>query len=493
MIIVSAASEVAPFAKTGGLADVTGSLPAALQKNGHQVLTFLPRYRSVDIKKHKLSIVIDQLEVPLGRERFKARIYRQVSAPGLEFYFVDQPDFFQRDELYGTSISDYPDNDRRFTFFQRALMETLVALDIRPDVIHCHDWQTGLIPAYLKTIYAKTPIFSKTKSVFTIHNLAYQGNFPPDSLPITGISWEEFRMEKLEFYGKVSFLKGGLVYADALTTVSERYGREIQTEEFGCGMDKVLTHRKGRIFGIVNGIDNEEWNPETDSDLASPFSAADPSNKKASKAALQKQEDMDLLPEAPLLGVVSRLIDQKGIDILVASLDAIAQMGCQFVLLGTGDEKYHHVLREYGRRHRRRFGIHIVFDPKMAKQIYAGCDMLLVPSYYEPCGLAHLIAMRYGTIPVVRATGGLADTVAEYNPATGKGNGFSFEAYKSEALVSAIQRAAAVYRDKQAWQALVQNAMSCDFSWDASARKYLDVYERLLKESSGTRGKGSKS
>ncbi len=481
MLIVSVASEVAPFAKTGGLGDVTGSLPIALRKLGHQALTFLPRYRSIDIKKQRLAVVIDQLEVPLGKELLTARIYGYHHPSGAEFYLVDHADFFLRDELYGTPAADYPDNDRRFTFFQRAVLETLRALGLKPDILHCHDWQAGLIPAYLKTIYAKDPCFKKTRTVFTVHNLAYQGNFPPDSLPLTGLNWEEYKMEKLEFYGKVSFMKGGLVYADAVTTVSERYSREIQTEEFGCGMDKVLAQRKGSIFGIVNGLDYDEWNPETDTDLVQNYGADSIQKKKNNKTDLQKHEDLNIDPLIPVYGVVSRLIDQKGIDILVASLDAIAALGCQFVLLGTGDEKYHHVLRELGRRHRGRFGIHIVFDPKIAKRIYAGCDFLLVPSYYEPCGLAHLVALRYGTVPIVRVTGGLADTVQDFDPASGQGNGFCFETYKSEALLDAVQRSLAVFREKKDWNTLVRNAMTSDFSWDTSAKRYSELFERVAK------------
>lgn len=481
MLIVGVASEVSPFAKTGGLGDVAGSLPLALRKLGHQVLTFLPRYRSIDIKKNRLTVVIDQLEVPLGKEKVTARVYGYHHPSGADFYFIDHADFFLRDELYGTSSSDYPDNDRRFTFFQRAVLETLRALSLKADILHCHDWQTGLIPAHLKTRYAKDSLFKKTRTVFTIHNLAYQGNFPPDSLPLTGISWDEYKMEKLEFYGKVSFMKGGLVYADAVTTVSERYSREIQTEEFGCGMDKVLANRKDSLYGIVNGLDYEEWNPATDKDIVQVYDAASLPKKKLNKAALQKSEDFAVDPSIPLFGVISRLIDQKGIDILVASLDALAAMGGQLVVLGTGDEKYHHVLREVGRRYRGRFGIHIVFDAARAKHIYAGCDFILVPSYYEPCGLAHLVAMRYGTIPIVRATGGLADTVEEFNLAAGSGNGFCFEAYKSEALIQAVERGLEAFKDKKAWNGLMSNAMACDFSWDASAKKYVELFDRVLQ------------
>ncbi|MCM8776016.1 MAG: glycogen synthase, partial [Candidatus Omnitrophica bacterium] len=351
--------------------------------------------------------------------------------------------------------------------------------DFKPDVIHCHDWQTGLIPVYLKTIYADRPIFAKAKTVFTVHNLGYQGNFPPDSMPLTGLGWELFKLEKLEFYGKVSFLKGGLVYADAITTVSERYSQEIQTKEFGCGLDGVLRLRKDHLFGIINGIDFDDWNPDTDENIFSHYNIQSIQKKYKNKSELQKENDLWVDFKLPLIGVISRLVDQKGINVLIPALAEIAQLGFQFVLLGTGEEKYHQLLREIAKRNRGQFGIHILFDAAMARRIYAGCDIMLFPSYYEPCGLGQLIAMRYGAIPIVRATGGLADTVHEFHPETGEGNGFLFQEYSSEALMRTLKHALSIYRNEKAWGQLVKNAMKCDFSWNASAKKFIHLYEMI--------------
>lgn len=485
MKIVFAASEMAPYAKTGGLADVIGSLTEALRQQGLDVYAFIPRYKNIDLKKWNLQLVLEDLNIPVGTDREKVRIYSATHAGGVTVYFVDHP-YYQREAFYGNASGDFPDNDRRFILFQRAVFETLKALSLKPDVIHCHDWQTGLIPVYLKNVYSSESFFSKTKSVFTIHNLGYQGNFPPDSLPATGLGWEHFRMERLEFYGKVSFLKGALLDADIVTTVSERYSQEIQSKEFGCGMEGVLAKDRGHLHGIVNGIDTEEWDPEKDKELAAPFSASNLEKKALSKAALQKENNLKLDPRAPLMGVVTRLVDQKGIDILIPALGNLMEQGAQFVLLGTGEEKYHHILRDIAKKYKGRASVHILFDSKMAKYIYAGSDMLLIPSYYEPCGLAQMIALRFGTIPVVRYTGGLADTVTEYDPKTGQGNGFGFKEYTPEALVKATERAFELYKNEKKWQDLMRNAMASDFSWGASAKKYVRLYELLTKKGKTT-------
>ncbi|MBI4550347.1 MAG: glycogen synthase, partial [Candidatus Omnitrophica bacterium] len=346
-----------------------------------------------------------------------------------------------------------------------------------------HDWQTGLIPVYLKSLYKADPFFKRTKTVFTVHNLAYQGNFPPDTLPTTGLGWEEFQMDRLEFYGKASFLKGGIVYADLVTTVSERYAQEIQTAEFGCGLEGVLKKRKADLWGIVNGIDVDEWNPETDPDIVQNYSLSTLDKKQVNKEALQKENNLEVSRDIPLFGIVSRLADQKGFDILAPVLDDLAlKLGAQFVLLGTGEEKYHLLLREELKKHPRKFGINISFDAKMAKRIYAGSDLFLMPSYYEPCGLGQLIAMRYGTVPVVRETGGLADTVVDFNPASQTGTGFVFRDYKPEALYRALKRACETFKDRKAWRELVKTAMKADFSWKTSAKKYAELYKQAERK-----------
>lgn len=471
-----------PFAKTGGLADVIGTLSGEIKALGHEVVAFLPRYRQIDTHKKGLQTVLENLEVQIGSEKIKATLFSYIAKSGVTVYFIDHPDFFNRETFYGNSSGDFSDNDRRFAFFQRAVLESLKRIPFKPDVIHCNDWQTGLIPVYLKTVYASDPFFSKTKSVFTIHNLAYQGNFPPDSLPMTGLGWEHFTMQRLEFYGKFSFLKGGILDADAVTTVSERYAQEIQSKEFGAGLEGVLSRRREYLHGVLNGIDLKEWNPATDADIYEKFDAKKIDKKAANKAALQKENGLNVDPKAPLLGVVSRLVEQKGIDILIPAMEKLANSGYQFAVLGTGEEKYHHALRDLAKRNKGRFSVHITFDPKLAKKMYAGCDMILLPSYYEPCGLAQMIGLRFGTIPVVRFTGGLADTVQEFDPKTGKGNGFVFKEYQADVLRDAIERAAAVYHNPKQWAILMENAMACDFSWGASARKYEHIYEVTKKK-----------
>jgi starch synthase len=483
------ASEGMPYAKTGGLADVIGSLPIEIQAMGHSVAVFLPRYKSVDIQKWELKQGTAQLTVPMGTEKETARLYTANHPGGLRFYFIDRPEYFCREELYGTPLGDYPDNDHRFIFFQRGVLEALRVVDFKPDILHCHDWQTGLIPAYLKTLYANDAFFKKTKSVFTIHNLAYQGNFPPDSLSLTGLGWDQYKIDRLEYYGKISFLKGGIVYADLVTTVSERYSREIQTKEFGCGFEGIFAKRRNSLHGIVNGIDYMEWNPETDPDIPAQYSLKNLEKKAVNKKELQKENELAMDPSAPLFGMVSRLVDQKGIDILIPALAKILEMGGQFVLLGTGEEKYHQLFREMAKKNKGQIGIHILFDPKMAKRIYAGCDTMLIPSYYEPCGLAQMIALRYGTIPAVRLTGGLADTIQEFNPKTGEGNGFGFEDYTSDALVETLKRSIAVFEDKKNWRAVMKNAMESDFSWTASAKKYVKLFEEMEPRKIGTLGR----
>jgi starch synthase len=473
---------MAPFVKTGGLGDVVGSLAGAVRALGHEVSVFLPRYRSVDIQHWELETAIDYFELIVGNQLEATRVFFKKLANGVKVYFVEHPDYFMREELYGTLVGDYQDNDRRFTYFQRAALKAAEKLKLAPDIVHCHDWQTGLVPVYLKTSEAGSAPFQKARSIFTIHNLAYQGNFPPDSFPATGLGWEFYKSDFLEFYGKFSFLKGGLVFADAVTTVSERYSCEIQTKEFGCGMEGVLAARKDSVTGIVNGIDPKDWDPATDPDIDAKYDLKDPSGKKLNKAALQKENGFKADPNIPLLGFVARLVDQKGLDILVPVLEQLSQQqDVQMVLLGTGEDQYHQVLRDLAKKNKKWLGVHIMFDPKMAKKIYAGSDMLLIPSYYEPCGLGQIIGLRFGTVPIVRATGGLADTVQNFEPAAQKGNGFVFEDYTSDALHAVLLRAVKTFKQEKLWRLLVKNAMESDFSWSASARKYEKLYESVKR------------
>ena len=473
---------MAPFAKTGGLGDVVASLAGAVRALGHEVSVFLPRYRSIDIQKWELETAIDYFEMIVGNQLEATRVFSKKLANGIKVYFIEHPDYFMRDELYGTLVGDYQDNDRRFIYFQRAALKAAEKLKLAPDIVHCHDWQTGLIPAYLKTTEAGYVPFQKTRSVFTVHNLAYQGNFPPDSFLATGLGWEFYKSDFLEFYGKFSFLNGGLVFADAVTTVSERYSREIQTKEFGCGMEGVLAARKDSVTGIINGIDPKDWDPATDLDIDAKYNPNDLAGKKINKAALQKENGFKVDSNIPLLGFVARLVGQKGLDILVPALEQLfRQQEVQMVLLGTGEDQYHQILRDLAKKNKKWFGVHIMFDPKMAKKIYAGSDMLLIPSYYEPCGLGQIIGLRFGTVPIVRATGGLADTIQNFEPMSQKGNGFTFEDYTSDALHAALLRAVKTFKQEKLWKSLVKNAMESDFSWDASAKKYEKLYESVKR------------
>jgi starch synthase len=472
---------MAPFAKTGGLADVCGSLPSEIAQLGHTVKVIMPFHRMVKMKNLKLEHKCEIFSIPLGNNSCKVRVLSCKIKHDVEVLFVDAPEFFDRDGIYGTPEGDYPDNHERFSLFQKSCYVLLKKIDFAPDILHCHDWQTGLIPVYAKTLYHDVAFFQKTRTVFTIHNLAYQGLFNVETLPITGLSWDEFSTEKLEFFGKVSYLKGGLVYADAITTVSQRYGEEIQTEEYGCGMEGVLKKRQKDLYGILNGIDLKLWDPETDNELNINYKPNELNRKIANKGVLQKENDIDVDPNIPLFGVITRFDDQKGMDILAAVMDILATMDLQLVLLGTGTAKYNDLFKQFGKKYRGKFGVNVLFDQKMAKRIYAGADFFLMPSRYEPCGLSQIIALRYGTVPLVRATGGLADTIIDFNVETGVGNGFSFARHTSEDLLRTIKRAMAVFKNKKDWKKLIENGMQCNFSWETSARKYIEVYRKVLK------------
>ena len=483
MRVLFAASEVAPFAKTGGLADVAAALPVALARLGVDVRVVLPLYRQVDRAAHAIRETGVVLEVPIsGRtERVAVHEGRLAGRGGIEVpvYFLEADRYYDRDGLYGIAGQDFQDNAERFAVFSRAVLELGRTELGRPDLFHCHDWQTGLVPVQLESLYADDPSIGRAASVFTIHNLGYQGLFWHYDMHLTGLGWEHFTPAGIEFWGKISFLKAGLVYADLLTTVSPTYAREIQTEEMGHGLDGVLRARADRLIGILNGIDVDEWNPETDPYIPKRYSAADLSGKAAAKAALQRAFRLPEEPDTPLIGVVTRLADQKGCDLIAEALPQITARGAQFVLLGAGDPVYENLFRDAAARDPSRVGVTIAYDHALSHLVEAGADLFLMPSRYEPCGLNQMMSLRYGTVPVVRATGGLADTVVEAPPEAG-GNGFVFGPYETAALVAAVDRALALYRDRERWRALQVAGMSADFSWDASARRYLEVYQRAL-------------
>jgi len=472
---------VVPFAKTGGLADVSGALPRAIKADGHDVRVIMPKYRVVDNRKFGLKSLTKSLAIPVGREIAVVSILEGELERGIPVYFIDYGPYFERQELYGTLKGGYEDNAERFILFSRAVLETIKAIEFQPNVIHCNDWQTGLIPVYLKTLYKNDPFFQRTATVLTIHNIAYQGTFPRETLNLAGLSQEEFTPEKLEFYGQVNFLKGGLVYADVLSTVSVTYSKEIQSSpEFGYGLEGVLAHRSHDLYGILNGVDYDEWNPGKDEFIAVNYTIDDIDKKMECKRELLVENNLPVNLNWPFLGMISRLTRQKGLDIVGKAIAEIMDLDLYFILLGTGEEEYHRLFSRIARKYSRKAAIHITFDNRLAHRIYAGCDLFLMPSHYEPCGLGQLISLAYGTAPVVNRTGGLADTIEEFDPEMGKGNGFLLSEYSASALVSVLKRAISVYKRKDSWQKLVKNMMEADFSWAASTKEYLRLYQRAI-------------
>jgi starch synthase len=479
MKVAMLASEAVPFAKTGGLADVAGALPKFLSALGIELNVFLPLYRETKKRNLPLRRVIESLEMDWNGEKVRFSVWESREG-ALGFLMIERDEYFDRDCLYGTPQGDYPDNGERFAFFSKAALETLRHLDFRPDVIHAHDWQAAIALAFLKFVYAQDPFFAYTRSLFTIHNLAYQGLFEKNVLGLVGLPESLFNMEDLEFYGKVNYLKGGILYSTAVSTVSRRYSQEIQTPEFGYRLDGLLRKRRDRLFGILNGVDYADWNPATDKFIVRPFDPTYLDGKKECRRDLLRAFSLDTVKEeTPVVGLVSRLAGQKGFDILCESLEGIFKLGAVLVILGTGEEVFQKALNAAREKSPGSLGLKIAYDESLSHKIYAGSDMFLIPSRYEPCGLTQMYSLRYGTVPVVRATGGLDDTIQEYDSARGTGNGFKFQEYSSAALLSSLQKAMTVHQQKERWRELVQKAMACDFSWEMSAREYLRLYQRL--------------
>ena len=484
MRILIASSEVAPFAKTGGLADVTGALPKALAKLGHDVRVVLPKYRMVDAKQHGLRPAVASLPVPVAGRMESAAIWEAAiqSAP---VYFVQHDAYYDREALYQSKGGDYPDNAERFAFFSRAVLEMIRPLDFLPEIYHCNDWQTGLVPTYLRTALQGVRDLQSTGVLFTVHNLGYQGLFGPEALAAANLGQELFNPFGIEFYGKVNFLKAGLVFSDLITTVSRKYSQEIQTEAFGHGLEGVLRARAKDVHGILNGIDYDEWHPARDAFIAARFSRDDLSGKAVCKADLQRAFGLRERPKVPLLAVISRLTPQKGMDLVAEALDAMLGLDAQFVLLGTGDAELHKAFEGAKARHPSRVGLKLGFDVALSHKIEAGSDMFLMPSRYEPCGLNQMYSLAYGTVPVVRATGGLDDTIQPFSAETGEGNGLKFAEATSEALLTMMRRAVALYHQPDQWRRLVRNGMACDFSWDRSAKEYVALYQQILSRRTG--------
>jgi starch synthase len=478
MRVLFASSEVAPFAKTGGLADVAGALPKALAALGHDVRVVLPKYQVVNVAKYGIRCILPKLPVPIAGTVETGAVW-EGAIGSVRTYFIEQNDYYDREGLYQVNGKDHPDNAERFAFFSRAVPELARALDFFPTVYHCNDWQTGLVPVYLQTFYRGDPEFRHAGVLFTVHNLGYHGLFKPAALAVANLGPELFTPFGLEFYGRVNYLKAGLVYSDLINTVSRRYSQEIQTEQFGHGLEGVLRARATDVHGILNGIDYDEWHPERDRFIAARFSADDLTGKAACKADLQRTVGLPERPDVPILAVISRLAEQKGIDLIVESLDAILGLDAQFVLLGTGEPDLHQAFEAAKVRHPSRIGLMLGFDVALSHRIEAGADLFLMPSRYEPCGLNQMYSLAYGTIPVVRATGGLDDTIRDFDPQTGEGNGFKFSEATSEALRRTVHEAVALYRQPLLWRRLVRNAMACDFSWNRSAKEYEALYQEI--------------
>ena len=476
MKIVFAIAEADPFVKTGGLGEVGGSLPSALQRQGADVRVIMPKYSTIPEHFRKKLRHITHFYVPMAWRRQYCGL-EELTYNGVHYYFIDNEYYFKRSNLYG----EY-DEAEQYAFFSRAVLESLVHLpEFNPDIIHCHDWHTALIPLMLKEFYDKEPLHYAIKTVFTIHNLQYQGVFPKEVLTeVIGLSEKFFTEETLEFHGAVNFMKAGLIYADWITTVSPTYAQEIQDPFYGENLEGVLQKRKDSLVGILNGIDYEVYNPYSDPYLWASHGASLQA-KKDNKNDLQRILGLPVQEDLPVMGMVSRLVDQKGLDLLCFVLEEILILDVQIVILGTGEQRYEEKLQAFANNYPEKFAFRKEFNNQFAHKIYAGIDILLMPSRFEPCGISQMIAMRYGAIPVVRETGGLKDTVTPYNELTGEGNGFSFPNYNAHELLFEVQRAVSLfYSDKSAWAKLRNSAMKRDSSWDQSAYAYTKIYESLL-------------
>ena len=482
MKVLFLASEAVSFAKTGGLADVAGALPQALKGLGLDVRLALPLYRTVRSGDFDIHSLEDVLEIPMGKQLLTAGIGEFRTEDGVPVYFIEREDLYDRPHLYGNEKGDYYDNFERFAFFSSAVLKILEKISFKPDIIHCHDWQTGLIPALIKGS-EKDAFCANIPVVFTIHNLGYQGIFPEEKISLTGLKKGDFfHTEGVEYWGQISLLKAGINYSDAITTVSPTYAKEIQTPEYGMGMEGVLAKRKSVLHGILNGIDYRRWDPICDKLIPAPYSPGSMAGKVICKAALIKEMQLDpSLKKRPLLAMVSRLDKQKGLDLFMKILDDVIGLDVGVVILGSGSEEIQKGLTDFSRKNPGRFNLRLGFDEPLAHRIIAGADMFLIPSRYEPCGLTQMYALKYGTVPVVRATGGLDDTVAPFNPKNGKGTGFKFRAYTGQAFFTAIKTAAALFQNSKAWTHLMENGMKEDFSWARSALAYMTLYKSVVR------------
>lgn len=472
--ILFAASEAVPFAKTGGLGDVAGSLPKELKKLGQDIRIVMPKYGSISDKYTRQMKYVGYVYVNVGFRHQYCGIFQLVH-DGVTVYFLDNEYYFKRDGLYG-----YPDEAEQFAFFSRAILDFLPAVGFKPDVIHCNDWQTGLVSLLLKAQYSHFDYYRDIKTVFTIHNLKYQGVFPKSVMTdLIGVGWEYFTVNGIEFYDQVNYLKAGIVYSNFITTVSRTYANEIRSDYFGENLNDSLNKRANDLFGILNGIDYEANDPATDKRLFASFSSDNLEGKYVNKEKLQEYLGLPQKPNEPVIGIISRLVDQKGFDLIAAVLYELLQLDLQLVILGTGEYRYEELFKSAAKDFPEKVSPNIKFDNILAQRIYAGSDMFLMPSLFEPCGLSQMFSLRYGTIPIVRETGGLNDTIQSYNEYTHEGNGFTFTNYNAQDMLFTINRAISFYEQKTFWQEIVRHGMQIDFSWTKSANEYITLYNKL--------------
>lgn len=488
MNVLFVASEMEPFSKTGGLADVIGVLPKQLSKLGMDVRVVVPFYKEAEknLRRHKIkaqTVKNKEVLIPIDWIAYKGKI-KETKIDGITVYFLVNDEFYKRDYIYGSPVGDYPDNDLRFGFLSLGALEIAKALDFQPDIIHCNDWQTALVPISLKwkKHYHNDPFFANTKVVYTIHNIAFQGVYEQNFIEKFGLPSDIYNMYGLEFYGKLNLMKGGIISSDLVTTVSPRYTEEIKTPEYGYWLDGVLRSisHQNKLVGVMNGLDYDVWDPEIDDDIHTKYSHNNLDGKKINKIKLRKMMGFKSNGDKPIIGIISRLADQKGIDLVIDFLDQILDLGVELIILGSGDKNYENILTENMNRYGDRFSAEIGYDDKKAREIYAGSDMFLMPSRFEPCGLGQLMALKYGTIPIVRGTGGLLDSIVDYNRNPDLGNGFVFHDFDGKEMLQAIKNAISVYNNPAEWIGLVKEAMTENFSWSKASKIYHTHYKKLL-------------
>lgn len=487
--ILFVTSEVVPFIKTGGLADVSAALPQTLAEMGHEVRIVVPKYGAVDDRKYKIHEVVrlKDLTVKIGDKEVMFSL-KSCFLPGqrvrVQIYFLDNQDYFgNRNSLYTDPMNgkDYKDNDERFILLNLSVFELIQKLGWIPDLIHCNDWQCGLIPAYLKNLYKNDGQFSGFKTLFTIHNLAYQGVFPASVFKKTGLPSNLNSSKGIIHNGRINFMKSGLMFADVINTVSKTYAHEIRTsKELGEGLKDILSKRKKDLYGIINGIDTKLWNPEKDKHLPKKYSAKNLDSKKVNKKTLLERFNLEYKEDTPVLGLISRLYNSKGIDLVQKIFTDLMKMDVQMILLGTGDPKLHTFFEKMNKKYKNKFAAYLGFNDDLAHLIEGGADIFLMPSRYEPCGLNQMYSLKYGTVPVVRKTGGLADTVVKFNEKTGEGNGFMFDKYDPKEFLKEVKRAVKVFKNKEVWIKIMKTGIKSDFSWNSSSKKYIDLYKTII-------------